>query len=101
MVHGRDPLNEIDHKNQHRCDNRLLNLREATHSENNHNVGVKAHSASGIKGVDFVRSVGKWRAQIRRNNRSYHLGYFYTSDDARAAYAAAAKSLYGAMARTA
>lgn len=34
LATGNDPVAEIDHKNRNRSDNRLDNLREATHSEN-------------------------------------------------------------------
>lgn len=99
MVTGTDPKEEIDHKNGARADNKWLNLREASHGENNHNVPCKRHSRSGIKGVGLVK--GGWVARIRKDGVQYRLGVFDNQQAAIAAHNAAAIRLYGALARVA
>nr|HIL74926.1 HNH endonuclease [Rhodospirillales bacterium] len=37
MVYGCDPLDQIDHINRKRADNRIVNLRQATNTENQKN----------------------------------------------------------------
>ena len=97
-VHGRWPTHEIDHINRVRDDDRLCNLREATHSQNNANCTVKSHNASGFKGIYFKRATGKWGASIRYGKKSYYLGYYTSPQLAHAAYAKAAKNFFGAFA---
>lgn len=60
--------NEIDHINRVRHDNRIENLRDVTHSENNQNKVVRKDSRSGIKGVSYTPKDNKikpWRADFR------------------------------------
>lgn len=97
MINGSDPLEEIDHKNNDRLDNKWSNLREATHSQNNHNVPVKKHSVSGIKGIRCIK--GRWYATIRKDYKQYHIGVFDDVNSAIMAHADAAKRLYGSSAR--
>jgi hypothetical protein len=92
-VHGTWPVHQVDHINGNRTDNRICNLRLATPSENQCNMGVKKHSQVGIKGVAKVNN--RYRAVIRKNCVRYHLGYFSTPEAASAAYSAAAARLHG------
>lgn len=101
---GCDPVNEIDHRDGDRVNNKWINLREATHGENNHNLKCKSHSSTGLKGVSFYPNKPgekKWKASIRKNNNQYHLGYFLHKEEAAAAYRDAALRLYAGMARCA
>ncbi len=43
---------DVDHKNNHKLDNRLDNLRPATRHQNSGNRGPNKNSKSGYKGVD-------------------------------------------------
>lgn len=99
LVHGHWPENDIDHINGYRADNRLANLREATRSQNNVNSGVRADNTSGFKGVHFNKQQGKWQAQVYRNGKSKHLGFFVAAAEAGKAYQEAAKRVYGEFAR--
>lgn len=99
-LHGRWPSDEIDHVNGIPTDNRLSNLREASHSQNMKN--RKKHnnqSRSPLKGVKKCRS--RWGAQIMVDGDKIHLGVFNTQEEAYEAYCNAAKIFHGEFARMA
>lgn len=89
---------EVDHKNRIPSDNRWSNLRVATRSQNNANVGLKSHNTSGVKGVCWDRSRGLWLAQISVDTKRMHLGRFSSKEEAAAAYARAAIQHFGEFA---
>ena len=97
-VQGCWPSAHIDHINGDPSDNRLSNLREATHSENLRNVPIWGSNTSGYKGVSFSKVRNKWRAQIRFCNKRLTLGHFETPEDAYAAYCKAALIHHGSFA---
>ena len=74
--------NVRDHINRNRLDNRKSNLREASYLLNAINFTIKRHNTSGVTGVSFDRSIGKWRARIRCNNKRYYLGSYHNKKDA-------------------
>lgn len=82
---GSWPEKSIDHINRVKTDNRINNLRLATHAENCQNVAATKRSKSGVRGVDFHIKTGKWRATIRVFGRQVHLGLFVDMDCAIAA----------------
>lgn len=85
-VHSRWPCEQIDHANGMRDDNRLANLRECTHAENQQNHGANPRNRSGYPGVDWYAALSKWRARIRVEGRGRHLGYFTDLEEAAEAY---------------
>lgn len=93
MFYGEWPDKYIDHINGDRADNRIENLRIATHSQNLRNSAVKAAAASGAKGVAFRRGV--WESRIRIEGKMIHLGSFLTRDEAIASFRTAALLLHG------
>ena len=95
---GEWPTNFIDHINRNRTDNRWSNLREATYAENNRNKSIGINNTSGYKGVSWHKRRGKYRAEIRVNGKSKHLGYFDNKEDAYASYIQAAKLYHGEFA---
>jgi hypothetical protein len=99
-VHGEWPRDQIDHINGVYDDNRIANLREANSSQNKRNTGPYRNNLSGIKGVSWRPRDSRWQAEIRVNGRRHYLGYFKTSEEASAAYAAAAAAMHGEFART-
>jgi AP2 domain. len=68
---------EVDHRNGDGLDNQRANLRVATRSLNGFNKQhARADSSSGVLGVCPFRRTGKWHAQIMKDRRRVHLGYF-------------------------
>jgi hypothetical protein len=96
---GEWPENDIDHVNSVRNDNRISNLRLATRGENLRNLSTPSHNTSGVKGVSWHKARNSWRATIKLNKRSMHLGNFETKEDAAKAYASAAVFLFGEFAK--
>lgn len=95
---GKWPEEEVDHINGDRADNRLENLRLATHSENRCNVRSYRNNKSGHKGVFWHKREGKWAAQITKDKKHRHLGYFSAKEDAVEAYRTAAAMHHGEFA---
>jgi hypothetical protein len=93
--YGTWPTNLIDHINGNTTDNRIVNLREATHSQNLSNVPAWGTNTSGFKGVSWCRKRGRWKAQIRFQNKRKTIGLFETKQEAFASYCAAGRSLHG------
>lgn len=94
----RDAISEvIDHINHDGLDNRKVNLRPATHSENMRNRKRNVNKGSGLpKGVFYSNGCkNRFAAQVRKDGVLYRLGVFDTPEKAAAAYAAGAKKLFG------
>jgi len=78
---------DVDHKNGNVSDNRWDNLRSVGRSVNLQNIDrARKHSRTGLLGVDFNKSQGKFRARIQINKKPIHLGYYLTAELAHAAY---------------
>lgn len=65
--------------------NHVENLRAATGSQNQYNRGLNANNASGVKGVYWDKSRGKWYAQCTVNRTNHRLGRFADLADAESA----------------
>ena len=100
-VHGSWPRDQIDHINLQRGDNRHVNLREATNSENQRNALRRSDNTSGAKGVHWNKAHRKWQTYIGVNKKRVSLGYFDRLEDAAAAYAEASKRLHKEYGRAA
>mmetsp|Transcript_36527 Transcript_36527/g.86732 ORF Transcript_36527/g.86732 Transcript_36527/m.86732 type:complete len:188 (-) Transcript_36527:1203-1766(-) len=91
MGTGVDPMgHEIDHIDGKVTNNRLANLRLATHQENHQNLNVSKVNRTGYTGVSWHSRIGKFQSRIHRAGRDYHLGYYNTILEAAAAYEGAA-----------
>jgi hypothetical protein len=89
FVHGTWPVNEIDHINLVRSDDRIANLRLASRQENAANKGNHKKRMPFPKGVAFKGDRPRarpWVAHIRRNGVKKHLGHFASMADAGEAY---------------
>lgn len=87
-----------DHIDGNGLNNRRSNLRSATQSQNMCNTSSRGGSSQ-FKGVSWVKSKEKWRAEIAINHKRTHLGYFTDEIKAALAYDAAAVRLHGGFAR--
>jgi hypothetical protein len=91
-IHGVWPSSEIDHINIVKHDNRIINLRLVTRSQNIQNIGLQSNNTSGFKGVSWWAN--RWHAQITVNLKQIHLGAFINLDDAVAARKQAEEQLH-------
>ncbi len=97
-VHGKWPNKVIDHINGDITDNRLINLRECTISQNLMNTGSVKGSTSKYKGVSWHTKSKRWRAKIGANGYRYDLGEYKCPKEAALAYNKKALELHGEFA---
>lgn len=90
---------EVDHIDLNPFNNRLDNLRLATHSENNRNKGIQCNNSTGVKGV-YLHKPGIYRSEIKTNKKRVHLGLFASAEEAASAYAKASERYHGSFGRT-
>ena len=70
------------HGNKSRNDNRKLNLRISTHSQNLKNMSLSKANKSGVTGVCWYARKNKWISYITVDGKRIHLGYFEDFDEA-------------------
>ena len=85
----------VDHINRNPLDNRKSNLRICSYKENSFNKSIRVDNTSGIVGVDFHKINKKWRAKIKYNNITIHLGYFEDINEASINRRVAEEILFG------
>lgn len=85
----------IDHINGIRTDNRIENLREATHKQNAQNRKKAKNNTSGVKGVSWCKRSERWRAVVQNDGKYINLGYFKNFCDAKKRSDNYRKSLHG------
>ena len=101
-TYDRWPVEEIDHINLVKDDNRIANLREASRVENCCNSGVRRHNKLGIKGVSrHAQAKHRFQARIRIGGKVRYLGLFDTAEEAHDAYIEASAIYHGTFARVA
>lgn len=100
-VHGEWPSLQLDHKNGQKDDNRLVNLRPATGSQNCANAKRRRDNTSGLKGVSWHPRQRKWIARLGVDGRIRHLGCFEDKAEAHEAYIRAASECFLGFARAA
>lgn len=91
--HGEWPKN-VDHINGKRTDNRIVNLRSVSRSQNQRNMKRNSNNTSGVTGVYSGYSPNTWRAAIKVRGRTIALGTYERKQDAMAARKAAERK-YG------
>ena len=99
LYHGTWPKDQIDHINNVRNDNRIVNLREATHAQNQANQKIQVGGTSQYKGVCWHKKHKKWQARVMVNYKRIYLGYYDNEKEAALAYNKAALELFGEYAK--
>lgn len=97
-TYGELPTHQIDHINKITYDNRIINLRLATQTENNCNTKIRRDNSSGYKGITFDKRTNKWRAFIHFNKKTFRLGRFSNIMDAVNVVKEKRKELHGEFA---
>lgn len=82
LHYGAWPEGVIDHSNGIRADNRILNLRQVSPSENCRNMAMNRQNSSGHSGVSWHKGDKKWRAYVQVDGKHIHLGNFESKDAA-------------------
>lgn len=90
------PDKQIDHINGIRGDNKIVNLRLATQSENSANGKQRTRN---LKGAHFMKTLKKWRATLTKNYKQVHVGLFASEKEAHEARMMVAKQIHGEFAR--
>lgn len=88
-VYGKLPDNLIDHISGWKADNRIVNLRKCTYSENSQNKRLSSNRGiTGYLGVCFhkLKEKVKFRAEINISGKGKHLGVFDSAEEAYSAY---------------
>jgi hypothetical protein len=78
----------VDHKNRDTSDNRRANLRltdKRASPQNRGAVSGPIRGTSQYRGVSWCAETGRWRAQVRVNGTTKHVGRFDTEEEAFAA----------------
>lgn len=84
-VYGDWPPELLDHIDLDRTNNRIANLRLSDRFLNRQNTRAPANCTSGVKGVNWNKTLGKWHARIAYGNHRHHVGWFATLEDAKQA----------------
>jgi hypothetical protein len=98
LSHGYWPVADVDHEDRDPRNNRLLNLRAATPTQNQGNKKKHVHNTSGLTGVSLEARTGKWVARIGGRKAKKHIGTFDCPAAARLAYIIEADKLFGGFA---
>ena len=81
---------QVDHRNHETLDNRRVNIRKCTVSQNHANRRKQPGTSSRFKGVHWRKGAGCWQAEIQYNGKKHHLGLHDDERAAARAYNAAA-----------
>lgn len=89
-----NPKSHVDHINGDKLDNRRINLRPATTSQNNANQKKQLNRTSIYKGVYWNKNRSRWQAQTKLDGKSIWLGTFDSEAGAAKAYNKAAREYF-------
>jgi len=90
-----ESIEEVDHINRNKLDNRRENLRLANSSQNKINKDLQSNNTSGYRGIWLQCDGKKWGATLKINGKKKHLGVYPTKEEAAAAYDKAARDAQG------
>jgi hypothetical protein len=93
---GKLPVNQVDHINGIRSDNRWKNLREVSRNGNcqNQKQAQANNINSGLLGVFLHKKTQRWNARITVNSKEISLGYFDCKHKAHEVYLDAKRKLH-------
>lgn len=100
MVTGQDPVDQVDHHDTDRLNNRWTNLRPATNGPNIANSRLRVDNKSGVKGVSWDASHKSWVAHVTSGGRQRKIGRFKELAVAKAAVEKERARLHGEFARS-
>lgn len=86
---------DIDHINRNGLDNRKINLRLVTRSQNAMNSVSNKNTSSKYKGVTWKNNNNKWEVAITKLGQRYYLGLYQDEIQAAKVYDLKAKELFG------
>lgn len=86
---------ETDHINRDKLDNRRINLRTATNSQNHANRLAQCNNSLGLRGICLDRWGKRYQVQISHLKKRYYLGVFDTPEEALKVYSQKAQELFG------
>jgi hypothetical protein len=94
FIYSKWPLDQIDHKDGNRINNRIDNLRDVTVTVNAQNIkGPKKNNMStGLLGAYPFKNTGRFVSYIRYGGKKVNLGYFDTALEAHEAHMAAKRN---------
>jgi hypothetical protein len=98
IVNNTDIKLHTDHINGITLDNRKINLRICTNSQNQMNKKVQINNKNGLKGVSFNKEKKKYEVSITIKGNKIFLGYYFNPIDAAKAYNEAAIKYFGEFA---
>lgn len=73
---------ETDHIDGYGLNNQKINLRSATHAQNNMNKFIQKNNTSGISGIDWIKRNKKWRVRIKFCQEYINLGRYLDKKNA-------------------
>jgi hypothetical protein len=96
LMTGEEPPPQLDHRDRDRADNRWIQLREATKSQNRANSKLQNEFRGAYRQSKARQK--PWCSQIRKDGKLHYRGMFATQEEAARAYEAAAAELHGEFA---
>jgi hypothetical protein len=95
LIMGAESGEQVDHIDGNGLHNKRSNLRLVTSAQQAMNKPVQQNKMySQFKGVTWHHRNKKWKAQIMKDGKNYHLGYFDVEEDAALAYELKAQELF-------
>lgn len=95
LTYGKWHDNVIDHIDGDKSNDKISNLRDVEQYVNQQNERcARSNSKTGLLGICWVASKGKFKAQIRIHPKRIHLGYFTTAEKAHEAYLKAKREIH-------
>lgn len=99
LMHYGDLPDVVDHIDGDPSNNRIENLRAATHSENMRNSTLNKRNKSGVKGVHWCSKSKRWRGEVYASGKAHRVGPYNSINECRVAVEELRKLLHGEFAR--